>query len=212
MTWWRVAATLRRRIEAAEPAALKLYFEHYICRPHGTTIRYTADRTEWFAKPLKKFVSVPPPVDLVALAVDCHEAGHCVAPRCEGPGHEPDPASRSHSCVECERLAWRSACDWLPFFDRPMQDRLRSALGTYLEFTPAPAGAQREAAALMGTVSWAARVDSFKRFDEKVARQERIGEQLQRERAAETAKRDRWNQLVARQARVAASLRKDAWQ
>jgi hypothetical protein len=157
VTWYGLESSFRRRIQAGDPAALRLYFERDICQAHAITFTYTADSRRWFARPKRRFISVPPPADLDAMAVCAHEAGHVVGPPCSGFGHQPNQSSRTHACLLCEQAAWIAAQAWLPFFDRAMHERLRVALGSYRLTTPAAPRVQGEVDRMMSHATFAAR-------------------------------------------------------
>src|SRR5687768_6909433 len=99
-----IPAGLKERVRAGEPKALREFFEDYICSPNRIAYHYTADRAEWYAQPRRRFVSVPPPADLVLLFIGLHEAAHCLIAPCAGSGHQ-----RSDGCLECERQTWLAA-------------------------------------------------------------------------------------------------------
>ena len=132
------------------------------------------------------------PIDHYALRSVLHEHGHVVVwsmrwPWTSGPHRE----GQKHRCLECERRSWRIAAAWVPF-SRAMFERMRAALGTYRQGTPAPLETQRHADRQMGLVDWGlehlrrmkwqARADKIARWKIELGRQRRSREKAQQNR------------------------------
>ena len=181
--------TFVRRVRAEDPAALRLFAEQHLVAAHRITYRYTTTASEWYAQPYKRFVSVPPPIDLVALAVIGHEVGHVLAGRCPDTGsHFDRREGNKRRCLECERTAWALCEPLLPPPTREMHQRMQSALGSYRAVTLAPPDAQRAADEHMSTLRRAVRVQAAWKWEDRLARQERANASLARD--AEKAGRE----------------------
>ena len=166
-----------RRIERGGASAMRAFHED-LCRQHGIAWRYTADPGEWCAWPARRVVSVPPPCDLVALAICLHECGHVAIGVCPRTGLHFD--SR-RGCLQCETNAWRQACTWFPF-SRDMRERMRAALRSYRRGVRAPYEAMQRADEALGSVRALEALVKRWKFDEKLQRQARVMASIGRQR------------------------------
>src|SRR5215204_2085442 len=158
MTWFDVDPMLRKRVQAGEAPAMKVYCEQYLFKPNSIDVHYTADSTQWFARVKSRMVSVPPPIDGTALATIGHEVGHVILGVCPNTGpHIEVKRHRTLVCLECERKAWALAERMLPPFTSEMHQYKRRALGSYRTTARATPEAQNDADRDMGTVQWAQR-------------------------------------------------------
>lgn len=200
MSWFSVDSALRKRVMAEDPTALRVFAERHLFAPHNITFRYTATASEWHARPFKRFVSVPAPIDLVALAIIGHEVGHVLAGACPDTGRHFDRrVGDTRRCLECERRAWVIAEPLLPPPTPEMHRRMQTALGSYRTNVSAPAAAQRAADEHMGTVRRAMRVQAARKFEDLLARQERVNGSVARDAAKTAEARRRFAAMQARQ-------------
>jgi hypothetical protein len=169
-------------VAAGEPAALKLFAEKYLFRAHQIDYRYTADG-QHYAYAKRRFVSVPPPIDLTALAIIGHEVRHVLNGACPNTGQHRETVERGSSkCLQCEREAWDVACRLLPPLDKTAHARMQRALGSYRAGTSAPMGVQRETDRFLGTVAHAERRHRALRMEDRLATLARWNTSMERDR------------------------------
>jgi hypothetical protein len=150
---------------AGDPVVLRRFLEA-IAMQHDVEITWTSDRGSWRSR--RGHVFIPPPIDKTAAAIGLHELSHNIAGPCPRSGvHRAKDDGRTLQCLECERRAWDIAVRLVPF-DREMHQLLRQCLSSYRRSLSAPASVQRESDRLMGTVSWAQRQQSARRWQDRL--------------------------------------------
>lgn len=118
--WNKERLPLIHAIRTHGSAAAMKRFIDFLCKLHDITWieNPRADaRATASANVRRRRITIAPVVDEDTFVTALHEAGHCVAERCDGRGlHFVDPQISTYSaCIFCELTAWRQAQEWFPF-------------------------------------------------------------------------------------------------
>jgi hypothetical protein len=195
------AATMRAcvpRILTGDVDAMYRFFLR-LCEHHRI-------RVVWKAKPAgggsaaarARRITVMPITNLTTFAGALHEVGHVVNGPCpEQWPHQRIIEGRFGACLECERAAWATAMDLVPFADPAMHADVVYCLGTYLT-TRAPAQVKVGAQRLIGTVTLRSQQHRWFLCQERLERQARVNASV----ARDAQQRQRWADMWARQARA----------